>query len=104
MDAYSCLQNARRRKINHEVVLYKRPMYTIFDNYIDTVDGDFVKKLAANYNLYEYGYRAYITAETTPEDREIQLTVFETLMKYGLLGVFASWWESFRNRVRGILK
>ena len=37
----------------------KTPQYTIFDNYID-FDNDFLKTLAPNYDLYDYGYRIII--------------------------------------------
>lgn len=39
------------------------PEYTAFDNYTDQ-DGDFLKKLAADYKFYPYGYRVMLTAET----------------------------------------
>jgi len=51
------------RPYNHVFVAYKLPLIFIFDNYIDSVDGDFIKKLAKDYRLYKYGYRFYIPRE-----------------------------------------
>lgn len=46
---------------NHVFVAFKSPKYFIFDNYINPISRDFVKKLASDYNIYEYGYRLFIT-------------------------------------------
>jgi hypothetical protein len=48
---------------NHAFVVVKSPVYTIFDNYIDKHDGDYIKLLANDYNLLDYGYRILISAE-----------------------------------------
>ena len=48
---------------NHSFLGIHRPKHVIFDNYRDTIDGDFIKKLASDYNLLEYGYRIFISAE-----------------------------------------
>lgn len=48
---------------NHCFVVVQEPLYTIFDNYIDSVDGDYIKRLARDYDLLDYGYRAIVTAE-----------------------------------------
>jgi hypothetical protein len=37
-----------------------KPQYYAFDNYLDTVDGDFIKKLSPDYDFYDYGYRLII--------------------------------------------
>ena len=34
--------------------------YLIFDNYVDTFDGDYIKRLAEDYNFYYYGYQVII--------------------------------------------
>lgn len=52
---------------NHIFVGIKKPEHTIFDNYIDSVDGDFIKKLAKDYDLLDYGYRVFVTENKTPE-------------------------------------
>ena len=39
----------------------KTPKHTIFDNYIDSVDNDFIKKLSSDYIFLDYGYRVYIS-------------------------------------------
>lgn len=48
---------------NHVWVGICRPLHTIFDNYIDPVDGDFIKKLASDYIMLDYGYRIYISSQ-----------------------------------------
>ena len=48
------------RDPNHVFVAYKSPLYFIFDNYLDPIDGDFTKKLASNYDFMGYGYRILI--------------------------------------------
>lgn len=47
---------------NHAFILYKRPAFYAFDNYIDYGD-DFIKKLTPDYNFHHYGYRVFISAE-----------------------------------------
>lgn len=47
---------------NHAFLLYKKPNFYAFDNYIDSFDGDFVKKLAPDYKFIGLGYRVVITA------------------------------------------
>jgi len=51
---------------NHCFIVVRTPAYYAFDNYIDPVDGDFIKKLTADYQFLEYGYRAIITAQKVP--------------------------------------
>lgn len=52
---------------NHVVAAFK-PHTLIFDNYTDPWDGDFIKKLAPDYNFFEYGYRCYFSAERTEDE------------------------------------
>lgn len=54
-------------KPNHCFVAFRTPKWYIFDNYIDRVDDDFVKKLAGDYALVDYGYRVLVSKETVPE-------------------------------------
>lgn len=51
------------RPINHAFVIYKIPKFYAFDNYIDPVDGDFIKKLSSDYLFLDYGYRVIISSE-----------------------------------------
>ena len=51
---------------NHVFMGIKRPTHTIFDNYIDVVDNDFIKRLSSDYDLLDYGYRVYITGDIIP--------------------------------------
>lgn len=46
---------------NHVFIDIAHPLHTIFDNYIDSVDGDFIKKLVYDYNFLGYGYRMYLS-------------------------------------------
>ncbi len=81
---------------NHVFIAFRLPKYYIYDNYID-FDRDFIKKLSSNYDFLDYGYRIYISSETTPEERKIQLNVFDVLFKNGLLKFFSEWWERFTH-------
>ena len=58
---------------NHVFVYFATPRYLIFDNYIDSVDGDFIKKLAEDYNLYMYGYRLIIGENSSVEAEKISV-------------------------------
>ncbi len=49
--------------------------WEIFDNYTDPVDGDFIKKLAPDYIIMDYGYKIIlneILTEETPQPTESQ--------------------------------
>jgi len=56
----------KRIKINYEIVYdrdfsnFSEIKWEIFDNYIDRTDGDYVKRLAPNYKLMNYGYKILI--------------------------------------------
>ena len=45
---------------NHAFVVWN-PKYYAFDNYPDSFDGDFIKKLAPNYDLIDIGYSIIIS-------------------------------------------
>jgi len=45
---------------NHVWANIMKPRYTVYDNYIDSVDGDFIKRLAKDYRLVDHGYRLFI--------------------------------------------
>ena len=47
------------------VEIPKQIKQTIFDNYPDSCDGDFIKRLAPDYNLFPYSYRVIINAVNT---------------------------------------
>jgi len=82
---------------NHAVMAFGLPRTFIFDNYPETYSDsrEWVKKIAANYKIYDYGYRIYVSSETTEEERRIQLTIFQVLLKYGLISFFAEAWRRF---------
>lgn len=89
---------------NHAFVVYRLPKFLIFDNYLDwdiknenQVEGDFTKKLAQDYDFWDYGYRVYISREVSPDER-IPSQVFSVLEKYGLLSFFEGWYQWFIKR------
>lgn len=51
------------KQINHCFVGISRPKHQIFDNYRDTFDGDFIKNLASDYDMLDYGYRVIISGQ-----------------------------------------
>lgn len=51
-------------QFTHVVDLFDLPEWYIFDNYVDSVDGDYIKKLAPDYIFYDYGYRVYLAKES----------------------------------------
>jgi len=76
---------------NHCFIIFKTPRYFAFDNYLDEGDGDYIKKLASNFNFYDYGYRLFITSETDPVEIE-KKTLWQSILKniqkvIGLMGL-----------------
>lgn len=51
---------------NHSFWLYKPPKYHAFDNYLDH-DGDYIKRLASDYDFMDIGYQIFISSEQLPE-------------------------------------
>ena len=65
---------------NHAFVVFGTPEYQVFDNYPET-EGDYIKMIAPDYKLLDYGYRVFIgTPQSTsiPED-ELQSLVDKLL-------------------------
>lgn len=60
---------ATEEAFNHVFMGISNPLHMIFDNYIDVVDGDFIKKLAADFPVFEYGYRVYLSENKNPGRR-----------------------------------
>ena len=59
---------------NHAFLTFDPAIYA-FDNYLDwnkentaQVEGDFVKQLAKDYTFHDYGYRIFISKESSAED------------------------------------
>lgn len=69
-------------KFNHAVDRITNEI-DIFDNYTP-----FVKRLAKDYTLFDWGYSLSITNQNPYPDETIQL--FEVLQRYGLLAFFAA--------------
>ena len=64
---------------NHVFIEFE-PRYYAFDNYINPISRDFIKKLASDYKLYEYGYRLFITELKVANIQSIKLpTLWEKL-------------------------
>ena len=72
---------------NHAFWTFKNQYYA-FDNYRDSVDGDYIKKLTPTYKFLDYGYRLIIRKQTTEEERKFIMTVFEVFKRYGFLAFF----------------
>jgi len=84
---------------NHEIVLFKTPMAYIFDNYVDGVDGDFIKKLASDYRFVDFGYRVYISRENNPT---ITIPEPERTRLWWLLENAKQWLLSIQAGLRGV--
>ena len=69
---------------NHAFISYKRPQYFVFDNYFDDGRaGDFIKKLASDYDLINYGYRISVNKDVVvPKQRS------------KLKGWWSYWWKT----------
>lgn len=50
---------------NHAFEIFKAKYY-VFDNYYDVSDGDWIKKLAEDYDFVDYGYRVFVSKESVP--------------------------------------
>lgn len=70
---------------NHAFMGIRKPMTFIFDNYIDYVDGDFIKKLAQDYDFLDYGYRIIISENKKEEEKR-------------------SWWQKIWDWVKDFIK
>lgn len=67
------------RTANHLFIYFCSPSYFIFDNYEDK-GNDFIKKLAADYDLYGYGYRLVISRNEVVAPRSIIDLMIEALV------------------------
>ena len=74
---------------NHAFMGYGLPKVYIFDNY---VDDDFVKKLAPNYKLFDYGYRVYISAE-----RIVDIALPDVTQNTG--PIVENWWTKLLRKL-----
>lgn len=67
------------RDPNHAFLYFAAPRYHIFDNYVDTFDGDFIKRLSPDYALMEYGYRIFISKPEDSAEVEINSLLLQVL-------------------------
>lgn len=69
---------------NHVVArLQNEPIHQVFDNYIDRVDGDFIKQLARDYSFLYYGYHITINADVNPKKKDMEKSKLEKYYKLG---------------------
>lgn len=73
--------------LNHAFMGFGLPVVRIFDNYIDSHDGDWIKQLAPDYEFYEYGYRTFIREERTPAEYRSLLQKAVDLIKEIIQGM-----------------
>lgn len=67
---------------NHAFVVYDKPDFQVFDNYIDPSDGDFFKNLSTEYAFIDSGYRILITiAEHRPSVVERLRSILKWLFR-----------------------
>lgn len=59
-----------RYPFNHAIAIFPPLEWEAFDNYIDTFDGDYIKRLAPDYNLLEYSYRLIINEVVQEKPQE----------------------------------
>lgn len=71
---------------NHAFMNIRTPKYVIFDNYLDRdVEGDFIKQLAEDYDLLDYGYRVFLSQNVVQKDtwlRALMSRAIETLTSF----------------------
>jgi hypothetical protein len=67
---------------NHVWMNWNLPKYTAFDNYIDQVDGDYIKRLSTDFNFFDYGYRIIISLTPPKQYENILLKFLEILKGY----------------------
>lgn len=70
---------------NHAIATFTGDIYAL-DNY-----EPFLKRLAKDYNFFEWGYSLSVTAQNPYPEETIKL--FEVLQKFGLLAFFAEAWK-----------
>ena len=73
---------------NHVFVVWSRPKYRVFDNYKDT-DGDFIKFLASDYDLLDYGYRVTVNLEKVDQVKKNLFQTFLGFLKRYFYEIFA---------------
>lgn len=70
-------------KPNHAWMLWKNPKFYAFDNYIDDVDGDFIKKLASDYDFIDIGYRVFVYSESNTGNIEpLRLNFWQKIINW----------------------
>lgn len=74
---------------NHVFVYFSTPRYEIYDSYLDDgKEGDFIKRLASDYALTEYGYRLYIRPNKVAAPRSFVDQLVSALFRGNLAEVW----------------
>ena len=76
---------------NHAFMLFKNPRYYAFDNYIDETDGDYIKKLAPDYDFLDIGYRVFVYKENKIDSQ-------------GNAIIKTTWFQKFINWLFNLIK
>lgn len=67
---------------NHVFIGFNVPKTFIFDNYFDEgVAGDFIKKLAPNYNFLDSKYQVFISGDNVPEKKSPNPNCLQNLIQ-----------------------
>ena len=66
---------------NHAFLIYKTPKYHAFDNY-EEAKGDFIKKLAPDYDFVDTGYRVFVSAERKPLTHAQKKTLWQLIISF----------------------
>ena len=80
---------------NHVFMGLRNPRTYIFDNYIDLVDEDFIKKLAPDYDFVDYGYRIIISEKKKEEKSEKELSFWQKKLNHFIADLLAEIKEIF---------
>ena len=75
---------------NHSFMIWKRPRYFAFDNYLDEgKQNDWIKKLAPDFDLLDTGYRVLVNKESvTPQKKTIFQKLLEFLQEYNIFRIY----------------
>lgn len=80
-------------RFNHVFVIIPPIQYEAFDNYIDSVDGDFIKHLSKNYKLLKYSYRIVIGENNILDEYEYEDDLITKFWRF-----FSSFFNTFGAR------
>ena len=85
------------KKANHIFARIRAPKSVIFDNYVDSVDGDFKKQLAPDYEYTSTGY-----ALIFQKDRMLKQNIIDQLKFLLRIGDLRTFWDILRANFKGV--